>query len=117
MAKLNALERELAAMRMQIAPTTDVILGENPADRQCCSINSMPTSCEDLKKIGNVFSGFYTVKGNKTLDSVYCDFTKPVGSAGMFKNYIILYYSFNPPTKFEISTILYIRISGFDWNH
>jgi hypothetical protein len=42
----------------------------------------MPKSCDDLQKIGHSKSGFFTVMGNKTVDNVYCDFTKPTNDPG-----------------------------------
>ena len=46
----------------------------------------MPSSCQDLKNIGHVLSGFYSVKGQVqlkgVLQSVYCDFTKQEKEAG-----------------------------------
>jgi hypothetical protein len=46
------------------------------------SIGRMPNSCDDLQKIGHRKSGLFSVMGNKTVDSVYCDFTKPTDDAG-----------------------------------
>jgi hypothetical protein len=34
----------------------------------------MPTSCGDLRKMGHQLSGFFSVKGSKKLEVVYCDF-------------------------------------------
>jgi hypothetical protein len=34
----------------------------------------MPTSCGDLRKMGHKLSGFFSVKGSKKLEVVYCDF-------------------------------------------
>jgi hypothetical protein len=42
----------------------------------------MPESCNDLHKIGHRKSGLFTVMGNKTVDNVYCDFTKEINDAG-----------------------------------
>lgn len=39
------------------------------------SIGKMPTSCVDLKQIGHVKSGLYSVMGNNSVQNVYCDFT------------------------------------------
>ncbi len=36
----------------------------------------MPSSCGDLQTIGHRKSGLYSILGNKSIDSVYCDFTK-----------------------------------------
>jgi hypothetical protein len=46
------------------------------------SIGRMPKSCDDLQKIGHRKSGLFSVIGNKTVDNIYCDFTKPVTDAG-----------------------------------
>ncbi|KAI9563440.1 hypothetical protein GHT06_010903 [Daphnia sinensis] len=39
------------------------------------SIGRMPRTCADLRLIGHLRSGFYSVMGNRRLESVYCDFT------------------------------------------
>ncbi|XP_046641216.1 angiopoietin-1-like [Daphnia pulicaria] len=39
------------------------------------SIGKMPTSCADLKQIGYLKSGVYSVMGGKNVLNVYCDFT------------------------------------------
>ncbi|EFX82228.1 hypothetical protein DAPPUDRAFT_101703 [Daphnia pulex] len=39
------------------------------------SIGKMPTSCADLKQIGYLKSGVYSVMGGKSVLNVYCDFT------------------------------------------
>ncbi len=46
------------------------------------SIGRMPKSCDDLQQIGHTKSGFFTVMGKKTIDNVYCDFTKPINDDG-----------------------------------
>ena len=46
------------------------------------SIGRMPKSCDDLQKIGHRKSGLFSVMGNKTVDNVYCDFTKPTHDPG-----------------------------------
>ncbi|EFX75552.1 hypothetical protein DAPPUDRAFT_107776 [Daphnia pulex] len=40
----------------------------------------------DLQKIGHTKSGLFSVIGNKTVDNVYCDFTKPINGAGNAMN-------------------------------
>jgi hypothetical protein len=78
-AKVNELEAiALRGERFnsQLAPAG------NEGDRQCCTIDKLPTSCQDLKQIGHVLSGFYTVKGVGVLQNVYCDFTKNVNGTG-----------------------------------
>ena len=34
----------------------------------------MPTSCEDLQRIGHTLSGFFLVKGSMKMETVYCNF-------------------------------------------
>jgi hypothetical protein len=34
----------------------------------------MPTSCEDLRRMGQKINGFFLVKGSKKMETVYCDF-------------------------------------------
>ena len=46
------------------------------------AINGLPSSCSDLKMIGHTLNGFYFVMGNKTMESVYCDFSKIPSDAG-----------------------------------
>ena len=53
----------------------------------------MPKSCEDLKKIGHKKSGLYPVMGTKTVDNVYCDFTKSINDAGKYDKYIIILFT------------------------
>ncbi len=42
----------------------------------------MPESCADLWKIGYKLNGFFDVKGDGELQSVYCDFSKTPGEDG-----------------------------------
>ena len=46
------------------------------ANGSTVAINGLPSSCGDLKKIGHIWSGFYSIKGAKMIESVYCDFSK-----------------------------------------
>jgi hypothetical protein len=34
----------------------------------------MPTSCADLERMGQKLSGFFSVKGSKKMEMIYCDF-------------------------------------------
>jgi hypothetical protein len=58
------------------------------------AINGLPSSCGDLKIIGHTLNGFYFVIGNKTMESVYCDFSKIPSDAGKstIKSNIILIF-------------------------
>jgi hypothetical protein len=46
------------------------------------SINGLPSSCADLKMIGHIWNGFYSVMGTAKMESVYCDFSKLPEDAG-----------------------------------
>ena len=46
------------------------------------TVDRMAESCDDLWKIGHTLNGFYDVKGDKQVRSVYCDFTKLPGDPG-----------------------------------
>jgi hypothetical protein len=45
-------------------------------NQSAVAINGLPSSCGDLKMIGHIWSGFYSVMGSAKMESVYCDFTK-----------------------------------------
>jgi hypothetical protein len=46
------------------------------------AIVGMPTSCEDLWRIGHSLSGLYLVLEGEIVKNVYCDFTKLSNEAG-----------------------------------
>jgi hypothetical protein len=39
-------------------------------------IRQMPTSCEDLNRMGHEINGFFLIKGSKKMETVYCDYQK-----------------------------------------
>ncbi|KZS09272.1 C1q and tumor necrosis factor-related protein 3-like protein [Daphnia magna] len=45
-------------------------------------IDQMPTSCADLSEIGHTLSGLYSVMGNRSVESVYCNFTNSPNDLG-----------------------------------
>ncbi|KAI9561382.1 hypothetical protein GHT06_012339 [Daphnia sinensis] len=49
------------------------------------AIAGMPSSCEDLWRVGHSLSGLYSVMGTAMEESVYCDFTKLPNDAGFQK--------------------------------
>ena len=55
-----------------------------PSYPSAVAINGLPSSCADLKMIGHIWSGFYSVMGSAKMESVYCDFTKLPDDAGKF---------------------------------
>jgi hypothetical protein len=46
------------------------------------AVSGMPSSCEDLWRMGHTLSGLYSVVGTKMVESVYCDFTKLPADTG-----------------------------------
>jgi hypothetical protein len=62
--------------------------GVHTLGRFVCSgsvaLNGFPTSCEDLWLIGHTLNGFYSIKGEKLFESVYCDFTQLPGDSSKF---------------------------------
>ncbi|XP_046459392.1 uncharacterized protein LOC124205880 [Daphnia pulex] len=54
-------------------------------NQSAVAISGLPSSCSDLKMIGHIWSGFYSVMGSSVMESVYCDFTKPIDDAGFEK--------------------------------
>ena len=64
----------------------------------------MATGCVDLKQLGHLKSGFYTVKSpfNHTLVTVYCDFTNTTSMVD--GDMILLLYIFS----LIITSIVYV---------
>jgi chromosome segregation ATPase len=46
------------------------------ANQSAVAINGLPSSCADLKIIGHIWPGIYSVMGSAMMESVYCDFNK-----------------------------------------
>ena len=61
-------ERTAAAANFESAPMR--------SNQSAVSINGLPSSCSDLKMIGHILSGFYSIAGSAMMESVYCDFSK-----------------------------------------
>ncbi len=51
-------------------------------NQSAVAINGLPSSCGDLKMIGHIWSGIYSVMGLAKMESVYCDFTKLPSDTG-----------------------------------
>ncbi len=47
-----------------------------PINQSAVAINGLPSSCSDLKMIGHIWNGIYSVMGSAMMESVYCDFSK-----------------------------------------
>jgi hypothetical protein len=45
----------------------------------------MPTSCADLERMGHKLSGFFSVKGSKKMETVFCNFyPNQYGTTGFY---------------------------------
>ena len=55
-------------------------------------IGKMPTSCFDLERMGHKLSGFFSVKGSKKMEMIFCDFNPNQNGIGV---YSFLFYSLN----------------------
>ncbi|KAI9563669.1 hypothetical protein GHT06_011133 [Daphnia sinensis] len=70
--ELSESVKDVAVMKTKIAELTT----ELKASTSATSIGRMPTSCQDLQETGHVKSGINFILGNKSIETVYCDFTK-----------------------------------------
>jgi len=46
-------------------------------------IGKMPTSCFDLERMGHKLSGFFSVKGSKKMEMIFCDFNSNQNGIGV----------------------------------
>ncbi len=76
------------------------------------ALNGFPTSCEDLLLIGHTLNGFYSIKGTKMIESVYCDFTQLPSDLGKYLLFIHWFLFFHFINSFNNSRK---RISEMDW--
>ncbi|XP_046456770.1 uncharacterized protein LOC124203921 [Daphnia pulex] len=80
-ATLNQLETtttNLASTRTELRSTNaiveDLTTKLNSRTNKIVDIGHMPTSCEDLERMGQKVSGFFSVKGARKMEMIYCDF-------------------------------------------
>jgi hypothetical protein len=82
--KVDRLEAKVEQQESQIA---SLISKETEMEKQRnlgkAKIEGMPKSCEDLWKIGHTLNGISAVKGNKSIEIVYCGFTKQPNEDGI----------------------------------
>ena len=80
--KVTELEAKDVEMQNKIAQQdsllSDLLRESAPmrSNESAVAINGLPSSCGDLKMIGHIWSGIYSIKGAKMMESVYCDFSK-----------------------------------------
>ncbi|XP_046645619.1 uncharacterized protein LOC124336056 isoform X5 [Daphnia pulicaria] len=76
--KLETTIENLASARLELSGTKSIIADLttklNNSTREIVDIGEMPTSCEDLQRIGHTLSGFFLVKGSMKMETVYCNF-------------------------------------------
>ena len=63
-------------------------------------IGQMPTSCSDLQRMGHKLSGFFSVKGSKKMEMVYCDFS-PNQNGMTLTDEILILLLFNKHRKMD----------------
>ncbi len=62
------------------AAATDSVPISNNAS--AVAFPGIPSSCADLKEIGHIWDGIFTVMGSAKMESVYCDFKKETNETG-----------------------------------
>ncbi|XP_046459432.1 uncharacterized protein LOC124205909 [Daphnia pulex] len=77
--KLETTTKNLAASARTALKKTDSVVASltkkfNARTRIILDIGEMPTSCEDLQRMGHKLSGFFLVKGSMKMEAVYCNF-------------------------------------------
>jgi hypothetical protein len=75
---LREINERTTATDFDVAPINN--------NQSSVAINGLPTSCEDLKMIGHIWSGFYSVMGSAMMESVYCDFSKLPSDPGKYSS-------------------------------
>ncbi|XP_046645618.1 uncharacterized protein LOC124336056 isoform X4 [Daphnia pulicaria] len=73
--KLNEAKQELVKTRADFLITVDDLSAKlNARTSEIVDIGKMPTSCADLQRTGHKLSGFFSVKGAKKMEMIYCNF-------------------------------------------
>nr|CAH0105725.1 unnamed protein product [Daphnia galeata] len=67
--KLNLSQKELDLIRNELIKMSSI-----DRTNEIVDIGQMPTSCADLEKMGHKLSGFFSVRGSKKMEMVYCNF-------------------------------------------
>jgi hypothetical protein len=70
------------------AATYSVPINNNPS---AVAINGLPSSCADLREIGHIWSGIFSVMGLAKMESVYCDFTKLPSDEGKYFTFHVIH--------------------------
>ncbi|EFX82694.1 collagen, type X, alpha 1 precursor-like protein [Daphnia pulex] len=76
--ELLATKTLLTSTRIELSQTKstvdDLTTKLNARTSELIDIGRMPTSCDDLQRTGHKLSGFFSVKGSKKMEMIYCDF-------------------------------------------
>ncbi|KAI9563670.1 C1q and tumor necrosis factor-related protein 3 [Daphnia sinensis] len=73
------------AMILNLILYVKEMLANKGEDSNSIDIGRMPSSCTDLALIGHTHSGLYSVMGTKSIETVYCDFTKQMNDSDFQK--------------------------------
>ena len=79
---LEALEVEVMEQKSLIAALQQSVSGTQVAASNRQGTSTVPRSCADLKCKGETISGLYSIMGAKSVEMVYCDFSKATNDAG-----------------------------------
>jgi hypothetical protein len=81
--KLQQQQKSLSVIQQRNGPNSEAVVTETDSNsvgrsnailRQGCP--KIPRSCADVKANGHASSGIYSIIGVKSMESVYCDFSK-----------------------------------------
>ena len=89
--KVQEQEKHLIDLR---GPTALKSAQTSHNDETYIQSRAMPTSCEDLKLIGHIWSGLYSIRETQMIQIVYCDFTKPTSDSSktLFKEFHLSFF-------------------------
>ncbi|XP_046658052.1 uncharacterized protein LOC124352561 isoform X4 [Daphnia pulicaria] len=73
--KLNEAKQDSVKTSADFIKTVDDLSAKlNARTSELVDIGKMPTSCADLQRTGHKLSGFFSVKGAKKMEMIYCNF-------------------------------------------
>ncbi|XP_046456425.1 repetitive organellar protein-like isoform X2 [Daphnia pulex] len=78
LSQLETATTYLSSTRMELSSTksavADLTTQLNERTSEKVDIGKMPNSCADLQRMGHKLSGFFSVKGSKKMEMIYCNF-------------------------------------------
>ncbi|XP_046458918.1 uncharacterized protein LOC124205520 isoform X2 [Daphnia pulex] len=102
MTELNSTKSAVADLATKLNFVT------NARTSEIVDIGKMPTSCADLERMGQKVNGFFSVKGSKKMEMIYCNFfanqndkQKFIGYADVKSAPVHFYVQRNSPFKTE----------------